>query len=89
MSSHVKYNITTVVGTYQKNGEEKKKYATVGKVMQKVDENGKETGKYIFIDPLFNFAAVNRGDNDMVLCSMMTPKDNNETQSTTSNEEKE
>lgn len=71
MSTHVKYNITTVVGTYQKDGETKKKYKTVGQVMEKDDNS-----RFILIDPLFNFAAVKREDGrDMVICSLMEPKE--------------
>ena len=87
MSTHVKYNIITITGSYQKNGEEKKRWATVGKVMQKVDENGKETGRFIFIDPTFNFAAINRDGRDMVFCSLKEPNDNNNQQQTVNQEE--
>ena len=73
MSTHIKYNITTVVGSYQKDGETKKRYATVGKVMEKDDQS-----RFILIDPTFNFAAVKREEGrDMVICSLMEPKDNN------------
>lgn len=76
MSTHVKYNITTKIGTYEKNGETKGKYQTVGKVMEKDDGS-----RFIFIDPLFNFGAVNRDGKDMVICSLMEPKNDNKQQS--------
>jgi len=72
MSTHVKYNITVKTGTYEKNGETKGKYQTVGKVMEKDDGS-----RFLFIDPLFNFGAVNRDGKDMVICSLMEPKENN------------
>ena len=84
MSTHVKYNITCKVGSYEKNGETKGKYLTVGKVMEK--DNG---SRFIFIDPFFNFGAVERNGKDSVICSLMEPKDNNSQQQATSNEEQE
>ncbi len=74
MSTHVKYNITCKIGTYEKNGETKGKYQTVGKVMEKDDGS-----RFIFIDPFFNFGAVNRDGKDSVICSLMEPKENNQT----------
>ena len=80
MSAHVKYNITVKIGTYEKNGETKGKYQTVGKVMEKDDGS-----RFLFIDPFFNFGAVNRDGKDSVICSLMEPKDNQ--QKATSEEE--
>lgn len=34
MPSHVKYELTATVGTYQKNGEEKKRYQRCGTVFE-------------------------------------------------------
>ena len=82
MSTHVKYNITVKTGTYEKNGETKGKYATVGKVMEKDDGS-----RFIFIDPFFNFGAVERNGKDSVICSLMEPKDNNNQQQTVNQEE--
>lgn len=71
MSTKVKYNITVKTGTYQKNGETKNNYKTVGMVMEKDDES-----RFIMIDPTFNFAAIRREEGrDMVMCSLMAPKD--------------
>ena len=82
MSTHVKYNITCKVGSYEKNGETKGKYLTVGKVMEKDDGS-----RFIFIDPFFNFGAVERNGKDSVICSLMEPKDNNSQQQTVNQEE--
>ena len=82
MSTHVKYNITCKVGSYEKNGETKGKYLTVGKVMEKDDGS-----RFIFIDPFFNFGAVERNGNDSVICSLMEPKYNNSQQQTVNQEE--
>lgn len=72
MSIKVKYNITTVVGSYEKNGETKKRYVTVGQVMEKDDSS-----RFILIDPTFNFAAIKREEGrDKVICSLMEPKEN-------------
>ena len=82
MATHVKYNITCKVGSYEKNGETKGKYLTVGKVMEK--DGG---SRFIFIDPFFNFGAVERNGKDSVICSLMEPKDNNNQQQTVNQEE--
>ena len=82
MSTHVKYNITCKVGSYEKNGETKGKYLTVGKVMEKDDGS-----RFIFIDPFFNFGAVESNGKDSVICSLMEPKDNNNQQQTVNQEE--
>ena len=75
MSTHVKYNITCKVGSYEKNGETKGKYLTVGTVMEKDDGS-----RFIFIDPFFNFGAVERNGNDSVICSLMEPKEKENSQ---------
>ena len=82
MSTHVKYNITVKVGSYEKDGQTKGKYQTVGKVMEKDDGS-----RFIFIDPFFNFGAVERNGKDSVICSLMEPKDNNNQQQTVNHEE--
>lgn len=70
MSTKVKYNITAVIGSYEKNGETKKKYQTVGMVMEKDDNS-----RFILLDPLVNLAAIPRSDGrDMIICSLMEPK---------------
>lgn len=57
-------------GTYQKDGETKNSYRTVGSMME--DENG---SKFILIDPTFNFSAVKRDEGrDSVIVSLFDPK---------------
>lgn len=74
MSTHIKYNITVKVGSYEKDGVTKGRYQTVGKVMEKDDNS-----RFILIDPLFNFGAVKREEGrDMIICNLMEPKDNNQ-----------
>lgn len=71
MSAKIKYNITVKVGTYEKAGETKGRYKTVGSVMEKDDGS-----RFLLIDPLFNFAGVKREENrDMIICSLMEPKE--------------
>ena len=43
--------------------------------------------RFIFIDPFFNFGAVERNGKDSVICSLMEPKDNNNQQQTVNQEE--
>lgn len=67
----IKYNITVKTGTYEKDGATKGRYKTVGMVMEKEDNS-----RFILIDPTFNFAAIQREPNkDMVICSLMEPKE--------------
>lgn len=71
MATKVKYNITTVVGSYEKNGETKKKYLTLGTVMEKDDNS-----RFILLDPLVNLAAIPRPEGrDRIICSLMEPKE--------------
>lgn len=66
------YDLAVKVGTYQKDNETKNKYTNVGLVMEKDDG-----GKFLLIDPLFNFGAVKRDEGrDMVIVSMFPPKQN-------------
>lgn len=75
MSVSIKYNITVKIGSYEKDGETKGKYKTVGQVMEKDDGS-----RFLLIDPLFNFAGVKREEGrDMVICSLMEPKAKEET----------
>ena len=91
MSTHVKYNINVKVEIYFKDGQEKGKFKTVGQVMEKDDGS-----RYIYIDPFFNFGAVNRsyknknGEtviSNSVLCSLKEPQDNNNQQQKVNQEE--
>ena len=57
-------------GTYQKDGETKNSYRTVGSMME--DDNG---SKFILIDPTVNFAAFKRDEGrDSVMVSLFDPK---------------
>jgi len=83
MSFKKTHDLKVAYGTYQKDGETKKSYRTVGAVMED-PENG---NKFLFIDPTFNFAAVKREDGrDSVIVSMFEPKAK-EDQATTAKEE--
>ncbi len=58
-------------GTYQKDGETKNSYRTIGSLME--DDSG---SKFILIDPTFNFAAVKREEGrDSVMVSLFEPKE--------------
>jgi len=90
MKTHVKYNITVKVGSYEKDGTTKGKYQTVGKVMEKDDKS-----RFIYIDPFFNFGAVNRAYinkdgitivSDSVMCGLYEPKENQQQRSTSEEE---
>jgi hypothetical protein len=72
MAAKVKYNITLKVGSYQdREGNTKGSYKTVGMVMEKDDNS-----RFIMIDPTFNFAAIKREEGrDMLICSLMEPKE--------------
>jgi hypothetical protein len=64
------HDLVVKVGTYQKDGETKGRYKNVGMMME--NDEGKQ---FLMIDPLFNFAAVQRQDGkDMVIVSMFEPK---------------
>ncbi len=64
-------DLATVVGTYEKNGETRKRYLTVGALMSSSDG-----GQFILLDPLVNFGAIPRKEgSDRVLISMFEPKD--------------
>lgn len=64
------YDLSVKTGSYQKNGETKGKYSNVGVVIEKEDG-----GKFMMIDPHFNFAAIRREEGkNMVIVSMFPPK---------------
>jgi hypothetical protein len=65
-------NIVAVVGTYTKDGQEKKIYRTVGKLMQG------DKGPYIRLDACFNPAGVPRKDgSDSIVLGIYEQKDGN------------
>ena len=64
-------DLATVVGTYEKNGETRKRYLTVGALMSSSDG-----GQFILLDPLVNFGAIPRKEgSDRVLISMFDVKE--------------
>ena len=82
MGYHKKYDLAVKTGTYEKNGETKNRYKTVGLILE-----NEENKKMVMIDPTFNFAAVKREDGkDMVMVSMFEPKKDNQS---TNNQEEE
>lgn len=63
-------DLAVVTGTYQKDGETKKRYQNVGALMES------ENGQFLLLDPLINLAAVPRQEGrDRVIVSMFEPKD--------------
>ncbi len=63
-------------GTYQKDGETKNNYKTIGSLME--DEDGK---KFILLDPIVNLAAFKRDEGrDSVMVSLFDPKPKEQTQ---------
>ena len=83
MSYKKKYDLCVKTGSYESKGETKNRYKNVGLILE--NEEGK---KMVMIDPTFNFAAVKREEGkDMIICSLMEPKDNNNQQTTTDQEE--
>ena len=64
-------DLAVVVGTYEKNGETKKRYQTIGALMSTSDG-----GQYILLDPVINLAAIPRQEGrDRVMVSMFEPKE--------------
>lgn len=65
-----KYDIVATVGTYQKNGETKSRFKSVGAMMEK---DGKP---FLLLDRTFNLAGLpNPQGKDTVLLSLYEPKD--------------
>lgn len=69
MSFTRKFELVCKVGTYNKDGQTKNRYANVGALMS--DDSGKQ---FLLIDPCFNFAGINRGDKDRVIVNLFEPK---------------
>jgi hypothetical protein len=57
------HDISVVVGTYERDGETKKRRKTIGSVMKG------DTGSFLLLDRTFNLAAI-PSDRDTVLCSL-------------------
>ena len=66
MGTRVIYDLSVKVGTYIKDGQEKPRWAPVGKIMEKDDG-----GRFILMNKYFNPAGVPDPDNrDSILVSM-------------------
>ena len=64
-------DLAVVTGTYQKDGETKKRYRTIGAVMEN------ENGQFIFLDRSFNPAGIPFKEGaDSIMVSMFDPKGN-------------
>jgi hypothetical protein len=61
------YDLTVVVGEYQSNGQTKKRYKNIGKVLRN------DKGQFAVIDRTFNPAGV-PGDGDTIFVSMFEPR---------------
>jgi hypothetical protein len=57
------HDISVVVGTYERDGETKKRRKTIGSVMRS------DNGSFLLLDRTFNLAAI-PSDRDTVLCSL-------------------
>lgn len=66
-----KYDLVIKTGSYtNKEGATKGRYKNVGSLMENDDG-----GKFLLIDPTFNFAAIRRDENrDMVIVSLYEPQ---------------
>lgn len=63
-----KYDMVVKIGEYQKDGQTKGRYRNIGSILE--GEDGK---MFVLIDPHFNFAAIKR-ERDMVLVGLYEPK---------------
>lgn len=75
MGFKIAKELMVAVGSFQKDGETKKKWKHCGKILE--DDNG---GKLLFIDRTFNFSGVpvdpsKPGSAEMVLVSMFDPRE--------------
>lgn len=70
-------DLAVVTGTYQSNGETKKRYANVGALMES------DNGQFLMLNAHFNPAGVPRKDgSESILVSMFDPREQNERGST-------
>lgn len=66
-------DLCVVASTYKKDGETKKRWQTIGALME-----AKDGGQFVLLDPLVNLAAVPREDGkDRVMVSLFDPKGDN------------
>lgn len=76
MSTHRKYDLAVVTGTYpdKNTGAQKNRYQTIGSEMEMDDGS-----RFILLDPLINLAAVPRGQGkDRIMVSKFEPRDHNQ-----------
>lgn len=66
------YDMTVVVGSYKKDGETKKVYRKIGRLVET------DTGPVIWLDRAFNPAAIPSGVGDGSILVSCYPKENNE-----------
>lgn len=70
----IKKNLVVKNGSYQKNGETKHRYLTIGQL-----HAGQDGNDYITLDAHINLAAIPRKDGDMrVMVSLYEPRDRHE-----------
>lgn len=62
-----KYDLAVVTGTYQKDGETKKRYENIGVVMEN------DNGMYMLLKKTFNPAGIQDGK-ESIIVSMFEPK---------------
>jgi len=67
------HDLVVKVGEFEKDGETKGKYKNVGVMLEKDDG-----GRFLMIDPTFNFAGVDRNGHESVLVSMFDLKKDKE-----------
>lgn len=63
-----KYDVVAVTGSYEKNGETKKKYRNVGVMMEG------EHGPYILLERSFNPAGVPSKNGESIILNLFEPK---------------
>ena len=66
-------DLCVVVGEYEKDGQTKKRWQTIGALMET-----KDGGQFVLLDPLVNLAAIQReAGRDRVIVSLFDPKGDN------------
>ena len=66
-------DLCVVVGEYEKDGQTKKRWQTIGALME-----SRDGGQFVLLDPLVNLAAVPRdAGKDRVMVSLFDPKGDN------------
>ncbi len=66
-------DLCVVVGEYEKDGQTKKRWQTIGALMET-----KDGGQFVLLDPLVNLAAIQReAGRDRIIVSLFDPKGDN------------